>query len=77
MGRLDRLAVAIGGLAVQVDVTDREQAVGAVERTVQELGRLDVVVNAAGVMLEAIEYIVTRPRRVAVNKVLVRPTEQA
>jgi NADP-dependent 3-hydroxy acid dehydrogenase YdfG len=77
MGRLDRLAVAIGGLALQADVTDREQAVGAVERTVQELGRLDVVVNAAGVMLEAIEYIVTRPRRVAVNEVLVRPTEQA
>jgi NADP-dependent 3-hydroxy acid dehydrogenase YdfG len=77
MGRLDRLAVAIGGLAVQVDVTDREQAVGAVGRTVQELGRLDGGVNAAGVMREAIEYIVTRPRRVAVNEVLVRPTEQA
>ena len=25
---------------------------------------------------EAIEFIVTRPRRVAVNEVLVRPTEQ-
>jgi NADP-dependent 3-hydroxy acid dehydrogenase YdfG len=49
--RLDALAAEIGGLAIETDVTDREQAVAAVERTVQELGRLDIVINNAGVML--------------------------
>ena len=38
-------------LVLQADVTDQEQAVAAVERTVSELGRLDIVVNNAGVML--------------------------
>jgi NADP-dependent 3-hydroxy acid dehydrogenase YdfG len=44
---------AAGGraLAVEADVTDRAQAEGAVERTVAELGRLDTLVNNAGVML--------------------------
>jgi NADP-dependent 3-hydroxy acid dehydrogenase YdfG len=49
--RLDALVAEIGGLAIEADVTDREQAVAAVERTAQELGRLDIVVNNAGVML--------------------------
>ncbi len=54
--RLDALARRIedtGGraLVVEADVTDREQAIGAVEATVGELGRLDTVVNNAGVML--------------------------
>ena len=49
--RLDALAGEIGGLAIEADVTDREQAVAAVERTAQELGRLDIVINNAGVML--------------------------
>jgi NADP-dependent 3-hydroxy acid dehydrogenase YdfG len=44
-------SVYLGGLAIETDVTDREQAVAAVERTVQELGRLDIVINNAGVML--------------------------
>jgi NADP-dependent 3-hydroxy acid dehydrogenase YdfG len=49
--RLDALAAELGGLAIETDVTDREQAVAAVERTAQELGRLDIVINNAGVML--------------------------
>jgi NADP-dependent 3-hydroxy acid dehydrogenase YdfG len=38
-------------LVIETDVTDREQATTAVERTVSEFGRLDTVVNNAGVML--------------------------
>ncbi|RLC57631.1 MAG: oxidoreductase [Chloroflexi bacterium] len=54
--RLAALAAAIeqdGGhaLAIEADITDRDQAQGAVETTVSKLGRLDTVVNNAGVML--------------------------
>jgi NADP-dependent 3-hydroxy acid dehydrogenase YdfG len=54
--RLEALAREIddaGGkaLAIEADVTDRAQAEALVERTVKELGRLDTVVNNAGVML--------------------------
>jgi NADP-dependent 3-hydroxy acid dehydrogenase YdfG len=50
--RLDTLAAELGGgLAIEADITDREQAIGAVETTASELGRLDIVVNNAGVML--------------------------
>src|SRR5262245_41279623 len=51
--RLDDLASTIegGALVVEADITEQAQAVAAVERTVAELGRLDTVVNNAGVML--------------------------
>jgi NADP-dependent 3-hydroxy acid dehydrogenase YdfG len=38
-------------LVIEADITDQEQAQAAVERTVAELGRLDTLVNNAGVML--------------------------
>jgi len=57
--RADRLAslaekiTADGGRAsaIEADITDEAQAIGAVDRAVGDLGRLDTVVNNAGVML--------------------------
>ncbi len=54
--RLEEVAASIrarGGtaLVIETDVTDQQQAAGAVERTVSELGRLDTLVNNAGLML--------------------------
>ncbi|MBK5186973.1 MAG: SDR family NAD(P)-dependent oxidoreductase [Gemmatimonadaceae bacterium] len=54
--RLESLAVELTkagarALVVEADVTDQAQAADAVERTVSALGRLDTVVNNAGVML--------------------------
>jgi len=54
--RLERLATEIGrgghtALAIKADITEQQQAVDAVERTVDELGGLDILVNNAGQML--------------------------
>jgi len=57
--RKDRLDALAGGLrdqggtvlVLESDVTDEAQATAAVERTVAELGRLDTLINNAGVML--------------------------
>lgn len=54
--RIEKLAQEIASngqtaLAIEADVTDQEQAISAVERTVGDFGRLDIVVNNAGVML--------------------------
>jgi NADP-dependent 3-hydroxy acid dehydrogenase YdfG len=54
--RLEQLAASIsdqGGtaLVLECDITDQRQAAGAVERTAAELGRLDTLINNAGVML--------------------------
>ena len=54
--RLEELAAEIDGgggraLALEADVTNRADAEGAVNRTVGELGRLDILINNAGVML--------------------------
>ena len=54
--RLEVLATEIGNaggraLVIECDVTNEQQATEAVEQTVSELGRLDTLVNNAGVML--------------------------
>ncbi len=54
--RLESLAAELGGggsrvVVVEADVTDRERAEAAVAEVVDGLGRLDTLVNNAGVML--------------------------
>jgi NADP-dependent 3-hydroxy acid dehydrogenase YdfG len=54
--RLEVLADKIRGaggtvLVLEADITEQDQAVGVVEQTVAELGRLDTLVNNAGLML--------------------------
>jgi NADP-dependent 3-hydroxy acid dehydrogenase YdfG len=54
--RIDRLAKEIAGqggqaLALTADLTDPGAAAGIVAATVEQLGRLDILINAAGVML--------------------------
>ncbi|NMI54867.1 MULTISPECIES: SDR family NAD(P)-dependent oxidoreductase [unclassified Streptomyces] len=55
-GRLDGIAAEIekaGGtaLVVEADITDRTQAEAAVQQAVEHFGRLDTLVNNAGLML--------------------------
>jgi NAD(P)-dependent dehydrogenase (short-subunit alcohol dehydrogenase family) len=54
--RLEALAAEIDqadgtALVVEADITDRTQAEAAVQQTVQRFGRLDTLVNNAGLML--------------------------
>jgi NADP-dependent 3-hydroxy acid dehydrogenase YdfG len=51
--RIQALAEEIGhgAIAIEADVTDRGSLVAAAQRVQQELGRVDVLINNAGVML--------------------------
>jgi NADP-dependent 3-hydroxy acid dehydrogenase YdfG len=54
--RLEQLAATIGdqggtALVLEADITDEAQAKQTIARTVAELGRLDTLINNAGVML--------------------------
>jgi NADP-dependent 3-hydroxy acid dehydrogenase YdfG len=54
--RLEALAAKINdsgarAIAIEADITDQAAAAGAIERTVSELGRLDALINNAGMML--------------------------
>ena len=51
--RLDALADKLGdqALAVEADITDEEQARAFIQRTKEELGSVDILINNAGVML--------------------------
>lgn len=52
--RLDALAAELGGpdkaLAVEADVADRDQVQRLVDQTVERFGRVDVMINNAGLM---------------------------
>ena len=70
--RLERLAQEIqedGGktFAIEADITDQEQAAARFE---------DVQILQSEDIADAVVYIVTRPRHVAINEILIRPTEQ-
>ena len=53
------VAGPIGGVAIACDVTDRGQVEAMVERTVKELGRLDILVACAGITRDNLLYKMT------------------
>jgi 3-oxoacyl-[acyl-carrier protein] reductase len=58
-GPVEEVAGAIKGLAVACDVTDRGQVERMVERTVTELGRLDILVTCAGITRDNLLFKMT------------------
>jgi 3-oxoacyl-[acyl-carrier protein] reductase len=58
-GPAKEVAGPIDGLAVACDVSDRGQVERMVERTVKELGRLDVLVTCAGIIRDNLLFKMT------------------
>src|SRR5450756_647012 len=55
-GPAAEVAGPINGIAIACDVTDRDQVQAMVERTVKELGRLDILVACAGITRDNLLY---------------------
>jgi 3-oxoacyl-[acyl-carrier protein] reductase len=58
-GPADEVAKPLKGLAIACDVTNREQVESMVQRTVGELGRLDVLVCCAGIIRDNLIFKMT------------------
>jgi 3-oxoacyl-[acyl-carrier protein] reductase len=58
-GPAKEIAGPIDGLAIACDVSDRGQVEHMVERTVKELGRLDVLVTCAGIIRDNLLFKMT------------------
>ena len=58
-GPAQEIAGPINGLAVACDVSDRGQVDKMVERTVKELGRLDILVTCAGIIRDNLLFKMT------------------
>jgi 3-oxoacyl-[acyl-carrier protein] reductase len=50
--QIEEVAAEVGGLSIQLDVTDGEAVAAAVARTEAELGAIDLLVNDAGVQID-------------------------
>jgi 3-oxoacyl-[acyl-carrier protein] reductase len=53
------IAEPLGGLALACDVSDRAQVERMVERTVRELGRLDILITCAGIIRDNLLFKMT------------------
>jgi NADP-dependent 3-hydroxy acid dehydrogenase YdfG len=60
-----------GAVSTELVSHNRPEVQGAIEERIGEIERLE-----SSDIADAIAYVVTRPRHVAINEVLVRPTEQ-
>ncbi|HEY2599563.1 MAG TPA: 3-oxoacyl-ACP reductase FabG [Candidatus Dormibacteraeota bacterium] len=58
-GPAREIADPIGGLAIACDVSNRVQVESMVERTVKELGRLDILVTCAGIIRDNLLFKMT------------------
>jgi NADP-dependent 3-hydroxy acid dehydrogenase YdfG len=67
----DRGAAEPGAVATELASHNRPEILSAIAQRFDDVERLQATDIA-----DAIHYIVSRPRRMAVNEMLIRPTEQ-